>query len=199
MEEKLLLLHGSGSCGCQDKNLGGSQMPYNKRYNKATRRYAKRRSSRPKFMLGSMGAGEGLKASFAAVKGVLITGLIAAGGAVVTRKIFDAYGAKVNLTKGSTEESLAIGAVGIAGGIMIAKFFKKPDIGAAFAIGTLVLAGINILGTVLGTPATAGLGYIVAERPGFQSAKMAALAASRVEEPGFHPQVVPAMAGYGHY
>jgi len=198
MEEKLLLLHGSGSCGCQNKNLGGSQMPYNRRYNKVTRRQTKRRSSRPRFMLGNLGAGEGLKASLSAVKGVLITGLIAAGGAVVTRKIFDAYGSKVNLTKGSTEESLAIGAVGIAGGIMIAKFFKKPDIGAAFAIGTLVLAGINILGTVLGTGTTAGLGYIVAEQPGFRRGQMA-LGAQRIEEPGFQPQVVPQVAGFGSY
>lgn len=173
-------------------------MPYKRKYNKATRRYSKRRTSKSPFMLGDLGAGEGLMASFSAVKGVLITGLIAAGGAVVTRKLFDAYGSKLNLTKGSIEESLAIGAIGIGGGIMISKFLKKPDIGAAFAVGTLVLAGMNIIGNILGT--TAGLGYIVAEKPGFKAAQMA-LGAQRIEKEGFHPQVVPQQVaqGYGAY
>lgn len=199
MPEKLLLLHGQNSdCGCQKKNLGGQTMPYHRRHNKATGKYSKRRSRRS-VMLGELGAGEGLKATFQSVKGVLITGLVAAGGAVVTRKLFDAYGAKMNLAKGSLEESLAIGAVGIGGGIIISKFLKKPDIAAAFAVGTLVLAGMNMLTNILGATTTAGLGYIVAERPGYQAGKMAALNATRIEAPGFQPQVVPAMAGYGTY
>lgn len=192
MENKLLLLHDIDiPCDCDMDDLGGSKMPYKRRYNKATRRYSKRRVSRrkPLFMgMGNMGAGEGIKASFSAVKSVLVTGLIAAGGAVVTRKLFDAYGAKMNLSKNSVEESLAIGAVGIGGGIIISKFLKKPELGAAFAIGTVVLAGMNIIGNVLNP--TSGLGYIQVDRPGFQPGQMA-LGAQRIQEEGFQPQVIP--------
>lgn len=205
MDNKLLLLHDVPCDVCDmdmDDLLGGSRkMPYKKRYNKATKRYSKRRVSRNKPMfMGNLGAGEGMKASFSAVKGVLVTGLIAAGGAVVTRKLFDAYGTKMNLTKNSIEESLAIGALGIGGGIIIAKFLKKSELGAAFAIGTVVLAGMNIIGNVLNP--TAGLGYIQVDQPGFQRGKMAAIGATRVEAEGFHPQVMPMQqqeAAYGAY
>lgn len=203
MDNKLLLLHDVPCDVCDmdmDDSLGGSKMPYKKRYNKATKRYSKRRVSRKPMFMGNLGAGEGMKASFSAVKEVLVTGLIAAGGAVVTRKLFDAYGTKMGLAKNSIEESLAIGAVGIGGGIIIAKFLKKSELGAAFAIGTVVLAGMNIIGNVL--KPTAGLGYIQVDRPGFQRGQMAAIGATRVEAEGFQPQVIPMQqqeAAYGAY
>jgi hypothetical protein len=203
--DKLLLLHGiDPTCGCTiGKPKGDNSMAYRKPYKKVAKRSVRRRVKRGSFRgVGNIGYSKTeLKASFNAVKGVMMTGLIAAGGAVITRKIFDAFektetAKTMKMTKGSMTESLAMAAVGITGGILIVKFLKKADIGTAFAIGPIVVAGMNLLGEVLGE--TSGLGYIDVEKTGFRPGQMA-LGATRVAPTNFIPQVVPMDQAYGTY
>ena len=156
--------------------------------------------------MGNIGADvsvmqKGLTASFDAVKAVGVTALVAAGGAVVTDYIFtmlhnsadaiakDPTKAGKNILGieiGSTTEQVAKAVMGIAGGICIGRFLKKPQLGAAFAIGAVALAIYNIAKTELkigATAATAGLGFIQAQRAGFHPGPLA-LGAQRVERQG---------------
>lgn len=120
------------------------------------RKRRKRRSSSLSG-LGSLGGATTLKGTLKDVQGVLITGAIAAGGAITTEAIFNKLGGSLNL-EGYTKE-IAKAAAGIAMGIMISKITKKPQLGAAFAIGPVVAAAIRIFAEVMGTE-TAGLGLV---------------------------------------
>jgi hypothetical protein len=135
----------------------------------------------------------GLTASFDAVKAVGVTALIAAGGAIATDFVFKQIGPTLKLTAGSTEENLAKAVLGIAGGLVIGKFLKKPQLGAAFAIGAVVLAVYDIAKKSL---KMSGLGYIQSERVGFHPGPLA-LGAQRIESPGFHPMPAPRATAYG--
>jgi hypothetical protein len=106
--------------------------------------------------LGSFGQATGLRGTLASVKGVLITGAIAAAGAIVTDQLYDKIGASLNLD--GWKRDLAKMATGIALGIIIAKFTKKPKLAAAFAIGPVVAGSMRLFGDIMGTPATSGLG-----------------------------------------
>ncbi len=175
-------------------------------YNPVTHRRTKRRSRKRGF-LGDLGAdtsvmSKGITASFDAVKAVGITALIAAGGAIATDFIFEQLVDKnkpgydiLGLKVGDTTEQIAKGVAGIAGGIIIGKFLKKPQLGAAFAIGAVALALYNILNKTVINP-TAGLGYIEADRANaFRAARTAplgAIAASNVKKAGvFQPMQAP--------
>ena len=107
--------------------------------------------------LGSFGQVGSLKGMFTGVKGVLITGGIAAGGAIVTQQLFDKAAANWDIA--GWKRHLAQMATGIALGILIAKVFKKPKLAAAFAIGPVVAGGLKIFGEVMHTSTTAGLGF----------------------------------------
>lgn len=123
------------------------------------RRAARRRRSRKVSGLGTMGSfgqATGLKGTLSSVKGVLITGAIAAAGAIATDQIYEKIGASLNLD--GWKRNLAKIATGIALGIIIAKFTKKPKLAAAFAIGPVVVGAMRLFGDVMGTPATEGLG-----------------------------------------
>lgn len=105
--------------------------------------------------LGTFGQAGSLKGMFTGVKGVLVTGGIAAGGAIATQQIFDKVAANWDLA--GWKRDVAQMATGIALGILIAKIFKKPKLGAAFAIGPVVAGAMNIFGDVM-QKGTAGLG-----------------------------------------
>lgn len=105
--------------------------------------------------LGSFGQAAGLKGSLKGIKGVLITGSIAAGGAIVTQQIFDKIAANWSI-QGWKRDLAQIG-LGIGLGILIAKVLKKPRLAAAFAIGPVVAGSLRIFGGLMGG-STAGLG-----------------------------------------
>ena len=136
---------------------------YTRYYDPVSRGYVrrstrKRRAKRVSGLgsLGSFGQATGLKGTLASVKGVLITGAIAAAGAIVTDQLYEKIGASLNLD--GWKRDLAKMATGIALGIIIAKFTKKPKLAAAFAIGPVVAGAIRLFGDVMGTPAVDGLG-----------------------------------------
>lgn len=175
-----------------------------------TRRGVRRRNRRN---MGELGlsldvAQKGLTASMDAVKSVGMVALLAAGGAVATDYIFtnllskkDSAGKAMTedimgFKNGSWEQNVAKAVVGIAGGLVIGKFAKKPKLGAAFAIGAVALAFYNIVQKEILKP-VAGMGYISARNArGFQPA---ALGASRVTDTrAFQPMPVPA-AGFGSF
>ncbi len=106
--------------------------------------------------LGTFGQAAGLKGSLKGIKGVLITGAIAAGGAIVTQQIFDKIAKDWSVT-GWKRDVAQIG-LGIGLGILIAKVLKKPRLAAAFAIGPVVAGAIRIFGGLM-PGSTAGLGY----------------------------------------
>ena len=107
--------------------------------------------------VGGLGQATGLKANLSSVQGVLITGAVAAGGATITEMLFKEIKKYVTL-EGYVGDAAEM-AVGIAVGIVIGKYLKKPKIGAAFAIGPIVNVGLRIFGQIMGEgPAVAGLG-----------------------------------------
>lgn len=130
--------------------------PVSSRYVRRSAR--KRRAKRVSGLgaLGNFGQATGLKGTLASVKGVLITGAIAAAGAVITDQLYDKIGASLNLDGWKRE--LAKMATGIALGILIAKLTKKPKLAAAFAIGPVVAGAIRLFADVMGSPAVEGLG-----------------------------------------
>ncbi len=108
--------------------------------------------------IGRFGQTASLKGTVDSVKGVLITGGIAAGGAIITQKIYAKFGGSLGLT--GWKASLAKMATGIALGILVAKVLKKPKLAAAFAIGPVVAGMIELSAEVLGddVPALSGFG-----------------------------------------
>lgn len=104
--------------------------------------------------MSSFGQATGLKGTLGSVKGVLITGAIAVGGAFVTERIYEKIGKELKLS--GWKADLAEMATGIAIGLLIGKFLKRPKLAAAFAIGPVVLGGMKFANRVLAT--TSGLG-----------------------------------------
>jgi hypothetical protein len=213
MRDRLLLLHGLS---------GGKTMGRFSYYtNPITHSRVKRRTR--KHGMGELGlsmdiARKGITASVDAVKSVGMVSLIAAGGAIATDFIFTYLLANsaaaiaadpkkktkniLGFEIDSMETDLAKAAVGIAGGVMIGKFAKKPQLGAAFAIGAVALAIYNIASRSLKmgkyAPTVSGMGYVSAERAG--AFKPAHLGASRITDTrAFQPMPVPAVAGYGSF
>lgn len=151
MTDELLILHG----------LQGGQKMATSYWDARTGRYVTRSTRRRRKRVGalgnlaSFGQATGLKGTVSSVKGVVITGAIAASGAIVTDQVFEKIGANLNLV--GWKRDLAKIATGIALGILIAKILKKPRIAAAFAIGPIVAGLLNIFGDVM-SGSTAGLG-----------------------------------------
>lgn len=107
--------------------------------------------------LAGFGQTQTLKATVSSIKPILITGGIAAGGAIITKKVYARIGGSLNLS--GWQRSLAEMATGIVLGIVIAKVLKKPKLAAAFAIGPIVSGAIDIFANVMGeAPAISGLG-----------------------------------------
>jgi len=151
MVDELLILHGL---------QGGSKMATSY-FDSRTGTYKTRRKRPARRVsglgsLGSFGQVSSLKGTLAGVKGVLITGGIAAGGAIVTQQIVDKVAKNWEIA--GWKRDLAQIGTGIALGILIAKVFKKPKLAAAFAIGPVVAGAMKIFGEVMHS-STAGLGF----------------------------------------
>lgn len=97
--------------------------------------------------LGSFGQAGGMKATFNSVKGVLITGMIAVGGAFVTERVYDKIGAELKLA--GWKADLAEMATGVVLGLLIGKLLKRPKLAAAFAIGPVVNGGMKLFTTLM--------------------------------------------------
>lgn len=116
--------------------------------------------------LGDIGQAGSLRATLSSVQGVLVTGAIAAGGALVTDEVFDKIGVSLNLT--GYQRDAAKMALGLALGIVIGKFLRKPKLAAAFAIGPVMAGALDIFNSLMGRPAihgAAGLGLVAVEPP----------------------------------
>jgi len=175
--EELMLLHdteGIGNCDYDianpvGKTTGGTDMArrgpctkWQNVYSPATGGYV-RRCAPGGFSgvgsvgsIGSLGQATTLRGTFADVKGVLITAGIAAGGVLLTDKVFDLFGAKLNLT--GWKRHLAEAATGIAIGILVGKVLKKPRLGAILATGPVVFAAVRMFSELMGVPAVSGMG-----------------------------------------
>lgn len=137
---------------------------YTSYFDPVSRRYVRRATTRKRRSrkvsglgtLGSFGQAAGLKGTLASVKGILLTGGIAAAGAIVTDQVYERIGASLNLA--GWKRNLAKIATGIALGIILAKFTKKPRLAAAFAIGPVVVGAMRLFADIMGEPAVAGLG-----------------------------------------
>lgn len=160
--DELLLLHGLEG--------GNSMATYRTVYNPKLKRYTRRkvgtrrkpRSSLGTAGLGAFGSGKSLKSMFSGVKGVMITGGIAAGGAIATDSLFEKIGASWDIE--GWQRDLAKMGLGVALGILIAKVLKKPSIAAAFAIGPVVAGGMRIFADVVSRQdEVSGLGMTVIE------------------------------------
>lgn len=107
--------------------------------------------------LGAFGQSGSLKGMLGGVKGVLITGSIAAGGAILTDRVFDKVAGNWNIA--GWKRDAAKMAFGIALALVIGKVTKKPKLAAAFAIGPVVAGAMRIFGSLMGD-GTAGLGFV---------------------------------------
>jgi hypothetical protein len=121
---------------------------------------ARRRSSGLLGEIGDVALGDPgpLRGTLSDVKGVLLTGAVAAGGAILTDRVFSMIASKWNVT--GWKRYMAEAATGIALGIAIGRFLKRPRLAATVAIGPVVVAGLRMLGDLMGTGPFAGLsGY----------------------------------------
>jgi len=125
-------------------------------YNPKLKRYVRRRTGIRKRRssvrgisgnLGAFGTGKSLKSMVGGVKGVIITGGIAAGGAIGTDALFEKIGASWNVE--GWQRDLAKMGLGVGLGILIAKILKKPQVAAAFAIGPIVAGVMRMSADIL--------------------------------------------------
>lgn len=103
-----------------------------------------------------IGQAGSLRATLSSVQGVLTTGAIAAGGALITDELFDKIGASLDLS--GYQRDAAKMALGLGLGIVIGKFLGKPKLAAAFAIGPVVAGALDIFHAVMLSPAHAAAG-----------------------------------------
>ncbi len=110
--------------------------------------------------LSGLGQSSSLKASLMDVKDVVITGGIAAAGVLISDKLFDLIAGGMDLE--GWERNLAQAATGIALGIIVGKFLKKPRLAATLAVGPVVFAALRLFGDLMKVgpfaPSVAGLG-----------------------------------------
>jgi len=109
----------------------------------------------------SMGALRIPGVDFGQIKDTLITGGVAVGGAVMTGKVVAYIAPLVKLDPESLKPEevqrsktwLPVFeiATGIGLGILVTKLTKKPDLGAALAIGPVVVNGLKIVSGILAT------------------------------------------------
>lgn len=99
----------------------------------------------------ALGQANTLRATFSDVKDVAVTAGIGAVGAILTDIVFDQLQKNIESLAGLTgyTRALAEGVTGIAIGIAVGKFLKKPRLGAMLATGPIVLAALRIAGEML--------------------------------------------------
>jgi hypothetical protein len=92
----------------------------------------------------------------------VITGALAAGGAILTKKVYDKIGGSLNLS--GWQKSAASIATGIVLALVIGKILKKPRLAAAIAIGPVTVGLLEIFAGVMQEPAlVSGLGLTAFE------------------------------------
>lgn len=88
---------------------------------------------------------------FGQIKDTLITGGVAVGGAVLAGKTVAYLVPLVKIDPASRWLPVLEIGVGIGWGIAVSKLTKKPDLGAALAIGPVVVNGLRIVSGILAT------------------------------------------------
>jgi len=109
------------------------------------------------FSGGGVGLGElgALPFNIEQLKGTLLTGAVAVGGAIVAGKAV-AYLAPMIKIAADSKWIMALEViVGLLGGYAVARFAKQPDLGAAVALGPVIVNGLRIVGPLL-TPGASG-------------------------------------------
>lgn len=151
-ETRRTTMSGAGDKGCIEwKNVyspatGG----YIRRCNKMAR--SRRRPSLGAIALGNPGSFAG---TIGDVKGVLMMGAVAVTGAVVTDKIFGLIAKNWGVT--GWKRYAAQAATGIALGILVGKFLKRPRLAASLAVGPVVVAGLQAAAELMNAgPLSAG-------------------------------------------
>jgi len=104
---------------------------------------------------GSSGLGA-MPIEFDQVKDTLLTGGLAIGGAVVMNKAVGYLAPYININPADPKHEKWIAALEIIGGVgagwAVGKYGGKPEIGAAIAIGPVVVNGLKLVGWII-TPA----------------------------------------------
>lgn len=101
--------------------------------------------------LGNLGA---LPFDLEALKGTLLTGAVAVGGAVLAAKGVGYVAPMLKLAPGSYWIMVIEVAIGLLAGYAIGKYAKKSDIGAAVALGPVVVNGLKVVGLFLAPSAS---------------------------------------------
>ena len=100
--------------------------------------------------MGSLGA---LPFDLEALKGTLLTGAVAVGGAVLAAKAggWIAPMLKLDPTSTATPKWIMIieVAIGLLAGYAVGRYAKQPDLGAAVALGPVVVNGLKVVGMFL--------------------------------------------------
>ena len=96
--------------------------------------------------LGSLGA---LPFDFEALKGTLLTGAVAVGGAVVVAKGVGYLAPMIKLDPASSWIMVLEVALGLLAGYAVGKYANQPDLGAAVALGPVVVNGLRLVGMFL--------------------------------------------------
>ncbi len=104
------------------------------------------------FSGGSRGSLGALPFDLDQIKDTALTGAIAVAGAVTAQKGVEYLAPMLKLQPDSYWTAGLEIATGIAGGYAIGHFMKKPDIGAAFAVGPIVINGMKLLGYLITPP-----------------------------------------------
>lgn len=121
-------------------------------WSKAHRKYVMKCAKFSGGSLGNMGA---LPFNIEALKGTLLTGAVAVGGAIVAGKAV-AYLAPMIKIAGDSKWIMALEViVGLLGGYAVARWAKQPDLGAAVALGPVIVNGLRIVGPLLTPSASA--------------------------------------------
>lgn len=99
----------------------------------------------------ALGQAGTLRGTFSDVKDVAVTASIGAIGAIVTDMVFDQLTKNIESLSGLVgyKRALAEAVTGVAIGIAVGKFLKRPKLGAKLAMGPIVLAALRIAGELL--------------------------------------------------
>jgi len=176
-------------------------MAYKTVWNPAYGMYVRKKSGGRRRRRGLSGIGAfptvtSLKASFDSVKDVLLFGSLAAGGAFVTEQVWNMVGKSLKITD-PTQKALAEIATGIGLGMIIARFTKKTQLGAAFAVGAVVKGALDLVSHYISP--VSGFGIYDVTNPGaFEPARTRPFnAIPQVTGPGFRAQTdMPAFMAY---
>jgi len=197
MNNQLLLLHSPDAiCGCKPPrmgraNRGGSKMrrcvAWQTTYSPATggnvRRCARYSGTSGGFLGGlpALGQATTLRETLPDVIAIAKTGAIAAGGVLITDKVFNLIAARLEMA--GWQRHFAELVTGVAIGIVVGKVLKRPLLGTTLAIGPAAFAALRLLGELLNVGPYAGglsgLGLVSVE-PYRYTAGTPALAAAQI-------------------